>query len=153
MPTNCEFRSDFETCFRELWNEVSKRLSEGAIHDQKIFIEEKDLFYQRLFVSSDESLQQYNNIYQSFKVWWGSLAGQFAIERSVGVYIEKVYAELAQSLLEKGIKPKKSVDISILYDDCVVIDLKPSAYFVSLSIRDCILNSKELLGKVEVCIR
>lgn len=153
LPTNCEFRSDFETCFRELWNEVSKRLSVGPIHDQKIFYEEKNVFYKRLFIDSEEAFQQFNEIYQSFKIWRGSLAGRFAVERSIDAYIEKVYTELAQLLLDKEVKPKRSVDISILYDDCVVVDLEPASYFVVLSIRDCILNYKELLAKVEVSIR
>lgn len=77
IPSKSEFREDFEIRYRELWNEVSKRISEHPINDLKIFTDEKNLFYQGLFVENDDTLNEYNEIYQSFKVWWGSLLGNF----------------------------------------------------------------------------
>jgi L-rhamnose mutarotase len=76
IPTNCEFQKDFDMCFRALWDEVTKRISEHPKNDVKIFIEEKNLFYQALFVENGDNLKEFNKIYQSFKVWWDSFAGR-----------------------------------------------------------------------------
>ena len=138
--------------YRELWDEVSKRISEHPIYDLKIFNEEKNLFCQGLFAKSDDTLNEFNEIYQSFKVWWGSFAGRFSVERSIDVYGEDIYAELANLLIEKGIKPQKELNISLIYDECLLVDLEPSSYFAVLSIRDCIVNNKELIPKLQLSI-
>lgn len=148
--TKCEFRKDFEMRYRELWDELSKRISEHPINDLKIFSEEKSLFYQGLFVENDDTLNEFNEIYQSFKVWWDSFAGRFLVERSIDEYSHKMYVELSNLLIEKGIKPKKELDISLIYDECLLVDLKPSSYFAVLSIRDCFVNYKELISKLQL---
>lgn len=152
IPTRCEFRKDFDMRYRELWDEVSKRISEHPINDLKIFAEEKNLFYKGLFVENDDTLNEFNEIYNSFKVWWGSFAGRFSVERSIDEKGQEIYAELASLLLEKGIKPQKELNISLIYDECVLVDLEPSSYFAVLSIRDCFVNYKELIPKLQLCI-
>lgn len=152
LSTKGEFRKEFDMHYRELWDEISKQISENPINDQKIFTEEKMLFYKGLFADNDETLNEFNEIYQSFKVWWGSFAGRFAVERSIDVYGEKIYAELANFLMEKGIIPQKVLNISLIYDECLLVDLEPSSYFAVLSIRDCIVNNKELLPKLRLSI-
>ncbi|MEO4055628.1 hypothetical protein [Solibacillus sp. CAU 1738] len=152
IPTRCEFRKDFDMRYRELWDEVSKRISEHPINDIKIFAEEKNLFYKGLFVENDDTLNEFNEIYNSFKVWWGSFAGRFSVERSIDEKGQEIYAELASLLLEKGIKPQKELNISLIYDECVLVDLEPSSYFAVLSIRDCFVNYKELIPKLQLCI-
>ncbi|WP_087973520.1 hypothetical protein [Oceanobacillus rekensis] len=151
IPTKCEFRKDFEMRYRELWAEVSKQISEQPIVDLKFFTEEKNLYYQNLFVKNDDTLNEFNAIYQSFKSWWGSFAGRFSIERSIDGYGQEIYAELANSLLEKGIKPKKDLYISLIYGECLLADLEPSSYFAVLSIRDFV-NYKELIPKLQLSI-
>lgn len=146
----CEFTEEFDMRFRELWDVVSMRISEDPMNDLTIFNEEKNLFYQELFVANDETLNEFNEIYQSFKVWWGSVAGRFAVERSIDEYIHNIYIELADFLMEKGIKPQNKMNISLIYDDCLLVDLVPSSYFAVLSMRDCIVSYKELIPKLQV---
>lgn len=152
IPTKCEFRKEFDVCYRELWDEVSKRISEHPINDLKIFTEEKNLFYQGLFAKNDDTLNEFNEIYQSFKVWWGSFAGRFSVERSINEYGQKIYTELANSLTEKRNGPQKELNISLIYDECLLVDLEPSSYFAVLSIKDCIVNYKELIPKLQLSI-
>ena len=152
ISTNCEFHSEFEMRFRELWDEVVKRITEDPFNDTRIFSEESNLFYQGLFASNDDSLNEFNEIYQSFKVWWISTAGRFAVGRSIDIPLEKVYKDLANVLIEKGIKPRRKLNISLIYDECVLADLEPSSYFAVLSLEECIENNKELILKLRLSI-
>lgn len=152
IPTNCEFQKDFDTRFRKLWDEVSKRISEHPKNDVKIFNEEKDLFYQGLFAENDDTLKEFNKIYQSFKVWWDSFAGRFSVERSIDEKKQKIYAELSNFFIEKGIKPRKELNITLIYDECLLVDLETSSYFAVLSIKDCFLKYKELIPKLQLII-
>lgn len=152
IPTNCEFQKDFDTRFRKLWDEVSKRISEHPKNDVKIFNEEKDLFYQGLFAENDDTLKEFNKIYQSFKVWWDSFAGRFSVERSIDEKKQKIYAELSNFFIEKGIKPRKELNITLIYDECLLVDLETSSYFAVLSIKDCFLKYKELISKLQLII-
>jgi len=150
--TKCEFQKDFEMHYRELWDELSKRITEHPINDQKIFTEEKNLFYQGLFVENDDTLNEFNEIYQSFKVWWNSFAGSFSVERSIDEYSHEIYVELSNLLIEKRIKPKKELEISLIYDECLLVNLEPSSYFAVLSIKDYFVNYKELIPKLRLSI-
>ncbi len=152
IRTKCEFRNDFRMRYKELWDELSKRISEHPINDMKIFTEEKNLFYQSLFVENDDTLNEFYEIYQSFKVWWDSFAGRFLAERSIDEYTHKIYVELSNLLIETGIKPQRELDISLIYDECLLVDLEPSSYFAVLSIRDCFVNNKELIPKLQLSI-
>ncbi|MGG6447392.1 L-rhamnose mutarotase [Pseudobacillus badius] len=161
IPTKCEFRKDFDMRYRELWEEVSKRISEHPINDLEIFTKEKNLFYQSLFAENDDTLNEFDEIYQSFKTWWGSFAGHIAIERSIDENLQDIYLGLANLLTEKGLKPQKELNISLIYkelnisliyDECLLVDLEPSSYFAILSIRDCFVNSKELNKKLQASI-
>lgn len=150
--TKCEYRKDFETSYRELWDELSKRISEHPINDLKIFTNEKNIFYKGLFVENGDNLNEFNEIYQSFNVWWRSLAGQFSVERSIDDKVHAIYTDLANLLMEKGIKPQRRLKICLIYDECLLVDLVPSAYFAVLSIRECYVNYKELIPKLQLSI-
>ncbi|GKU84064.1 hypothetical protein [Niallia sp. NCCP-28] len=54
------------------------------------------------------TLNEFEEIYLSFKVWWNSLAGCFSIERSIDAPLDEVYKLLANLLIEKRIKPKNT---------------------------------------------
>ena len=149
IPIKYGFREDFEMQYRELWDEISKRLSEHRLDDLNIFTEEKYLFYQSLFVEKNDALEEFNELYKSFKVWWRSFTGQFSVERSVDEKGQEIYAELSSFLLEKKVKPQKELNISIIYDECLLADLKPTPYFAILSVNDCILNYKEIIQKLK----
>jgi hypothetical protein len=153
LPTKCEFRNDFEMRYRELWNLVSTRISEDPINDQHIFFNVKNSFYEGLFAENDSSLTKFNEIYVSFKVWWGSFAGRFAIERSFDVHGQDIYSALVKLLLEKELKPQRELDISLIYDECVFVDLEPTSYFAVLPIKEWFVNNKELISKLEVSFR
>jgi L-rhamnose mutarotase len=150
--TKCEFRKDFEKSFKELWDLVSQRISEHPMHDQTIFFEEKLLFYKSLFVEHDDCLHKFTTIYLSYKVWWGSFAGRFAIETSFDAHGQDIYTELNNLLLEKRRKPQKELNISLIYDACILLDIEPASYFAVLPIRDWFVHYKELSTKLLLSI-
>ncbi|MCM3760211.1 hypothetical protein M3212_05330 [Alkalihalobacillus oceani] len=147
LPSRGEFQEDFEMRYREVWSEVARRISENPTNDLGIFIDEKSLFYQRLFAQSEDTLKEYNDIYHSFNVWWQSMAGQFAVESSISEQGQTIYTQLAECLLEKGITPQKELTLSLLYDDCLLAQLDLPPYFAVVSIRDCLVD-KELIDKL-----
>lgn len=152
LSTKMMFKEDFELKYKELWNEISQRISDDNKNDVRTFYEVKDLFYQRLFVIDADSLKNFNEIYKTFKVWWNSFAGRFSIERSIDEMGQKLYWDLANLLVQKGIKPQKELNISLIYDDCLLANAQVSSYFAVLSIRDFFVTYKELVPKLEVCI-
>ena len=152
LTTNCEFHSEFEMRFRELWGEVVKRIAEDPINDTRIFSEEKKMFYQGLFANNTDAVNEFNEIYQSFNVWWISTAGRFAVGRSIDIPREKMYQDLTNVLIEKGIKPLQRLNVSLIYDECVLGDVEPSSYFAVLSLDECIKNNEELILKLRLSI-
>jgi hypothetical protein len=152
FSTRIVFKEDFELKYKELWNEISQRISDDNKNDVRTFHEEKDLFYQRLFVINDDSFKNFNEIYKTFKVWWNSIAGRFSIERSIDEMGQKLYWDLANSLVQSGIEPKKELNISLIYDECIIANAQISSYFAVLPIREFIVKYKELVPKLKVCI-
>lgn len=143
------FDDEFVFKYKELWNEVTERISEDNINSAKIYYEEKDLFYNRLFVNSYNSLEDYGEIYKAFKVWWNSFAGQFSIERSIDEISNELYEELASSLSQKRIKPNKELSICLVYDECLLVDLEVTSYFAIIPIKDFYVNYKDLVHKLQ----
>lgn len=148
-PSQITFKEEFEVEFRSLWDKLSQKIAEHPRNDMKLFYDEKDLFYLSLFVNHSDSLKDFNNIYESFKVWWGSFAGRFAIERSIDEKEEKLYVELAQFLSEKGIVPKKALEISLIYDDCLLVTLEVSSYFAVIPIKNFFVKYHEVVSKLQ----
>ena len=146
ITTNCEFHSEFEMRYRDLWGEVVKRIAEDPINDTRIFSEEKKMFYQKLFANNDDAENEFNEIYQSFKVWWISTACRFAVGRSIDIPREKMYNDLTNVLIAKGIKPRQRLNISLIYNECVLADLEHSSYFAVLSLEECIKNIRWLIN-------
>ncbi|WP_432353717.1 hypothetical protein [Sporosarcina sp. A2] len=151
IPTKCVFRKDFDVCFNGLWDEVSKKIWEDPLYDLKLFAEEKT-FYQGLFIDNEATLYEFREIYQSFLVWWSSIAGHFSIERSIDEKVQETYAELTNLLNKKGINPRKELFISLIYDECLLADFEPYSYFTILSTRDFFMHCKELISKLETSI-
>lgn len=146
ITSNFEFREDFEIHFRELWNVVSKRIAEHPIN----FLEdEKNIIYQGLFAQDENTLNEYNEIYRSFIVWWRSIAGGFSVERSVDEIGQQIYADLGSFLLEKEIQPQKEFIISYIYDECLLVELEPSSYYAVVSINDCFMSYNGLIQKLQ----
>ncbi|MGE8081379.1 hypothetical protein [Peribacillus loiseleuriae] len=151
-PSKVAFKEEFDLDYKNLWDKVSQRISDHHSNGVKIFYEEKDLFYQSLFVNNSDSLKEFNEIYKSFKVWWGSFAGHFAVERSIDEKCEKLYVELASSLTQKGIEPQKELSISLVYDECLLVNLEVFSYFAILPIKDFFVKHNELAPKLQKCI-
>jgi len=148
IPIEYNFKGEFEFCFKKLWDEVSQKISEHPMNDIKIFNEEKELFYQRLFIESDDNLRDYTEIYQSYKIWWDSFAGRFSVESSINDKGQKLYMELANSLIQKEIAPKKELKISLIYDECQIVKLDVSSHFAVLSTKDFFVKYKEMVPKL-----
>jgi len=148
IPIKYIFKEEFEFCFKKLWNEVSQRISEHPMNDIKIFNEEKELFYQRLFKENDDNLRDYTEIYQSYKIWWDSFAGRFSVESSIDDKGQKLYMELKNSLIQKEIEPQKELNISLIYDECQIVNLDVSSYFAVLSTKDFFVKYKEMVPKL-----
>ena len=145
VSSKVAFDKEFILKFEELWNEVSERICEDHINSVKIFYEEEDLFYNRLFVNSSCSLKDYKGTYKAFKVWWSSFAGQFSIERSIEEKSHELYEELVNSLSQKGMNPKKELSICLVYDECLLVDIEVTSYFAVIPIKNFYVNDKDVV--------
>jgi hypothetical protein len=148
MPAECQLREDFDVRFRDLWNDISERIADDPSQDQLILIEERNLFYQTLFTENDDSLSEFDQIYTSFRAWWRSLAGGFAVEICMGETLDKIYRGLADLLIEKGIKPRKRLYLNLIYDQCLLAVAEPSSYYATLSLEDGFMRYKEIPGRL-----
>lgn len=151
LSTRISFKEDFELIYKEMWSEVSKGISDDNISGEIRFYEEKNLFYQRLFVINSDSLKQFNEIYTTFEVWWNSFAGRFSVERSIDEMGQNLYMDLADSLIQRGIEPEKALCISLIYDECLLANAEVSSYFAVFPVRDFFVRYKELVSKLQEC--
>lgn len=152
MPIVYRFREDFEVRYSELWDKVSKRIAKNFRDDLTIFYHEKELFYENLFIGSDATGEEFHQIYQCYLAWWNSFAGRFSIERAFDEQVQNIYYDLSDVLAEKRIIPEKQLEISLIYDDCLLADSDSSSYFAVISIRDCYVKYKEIIQKLVICI-
>ena len=150
LSTTMVFKENFEIKYKELWNEVSQKIF-SSDNDLKIFYEDKDLFYQKLFENSTDNLKSFNEVYKAFQVWWGSFAGRFSMERSIGETGHTLYVDLTNWLMQRGKTPQKRLHISLIYDECVLADIPVSSYLAVSTIRDFFINYKELVSRIREC--
>lgn len=148
------FCDDFEVKFKELWEDISIEISEDASNgvDLNLFNDEKNLFYEKLFIPNSDSLKTYNEIHIGFRVWWSSYAGSFSVERAIDDPSHNIYMELTNSLKKNEIEPKKQLNISLIYDECLLSNTEFYSYFTVLSIANIHANHKELVFKLQSCI-
>jgi len=151
FSSKVDFNENFVSEYKDLWNDIIERLSKPQCNEMKIFYEEKDLFYQRLFVMNIDSLQIYNEIYNTFEIWWGSFAGRFSIERSIDEPLDKLYRELAKLLNQNNVKIQSQLKISLIYEECLLANEEVSPYFAVIPIRDFFVNYKDLAPKLQGC--
>ncbi|RTQ92515.1 hypothetical protein [Lysinibacillus telephonicus] len=149
LSTSISFKDDFDFEFKKLWNEVSQRICDDGGNDLHIFHHEKYVFYKKLFISSVDSLKMYDEVYTAFQVWWSQYAGQFAIERSVDAPMHSLYHNLANLLKESKIEPKKYLNISLIYDECLLVNNKISSNFGVLSIEHILSKHNQLSQKLK----
>lgn len=149
-----QFYDDFEMKFKELWEDILIELSKEEANglDLKIFYEEKDLFYDKLFTPNSDSLKTFNEIHTGFEVWWSSEAGRFSVESVIENPMHNIYMELTNSLKKNEREPKKQLNISLIYDKCILSNTKFHSYFAVLFIMDLYSNKEELIPKLQSCI-
>ncbi|WP_107937890.1 hypothetical protein [Ureibacillus chungkukjangi] len=154
MTEKIQFYDDFELKFKELWENILIKLSKKHDNglDLTIFQEEKNLFYEKLFVPNSESLKIYNEIYTGFEVWWSSEAGGFSVESVIRDPFYNVYMVLSNSLNKTGRKPKKPLIISLIYDKCLFGNTMYQPNFAVLYIMDIYGNKEELVTNLQNCI-
>lgn len=150
-PSTISFKEDFEWKYRELWDYISQSICDHQ-NDLEIYYEKKELIYQSLFLNNSESLNKFNEIVKSFDTWWDSFAGRFSIEGSIDERSEKVYFELSNLLIQKGIEPQKTLSISLIYDECMLDSIEVTPYFAMVPIRDYFIKYKQLVPKLKECI-
>ena len=146
------FKEHFEIKYKEIWNEVTERIYSDDGSDLRIFYEEKDVFYQRLFMNNADSLIGFNEVYKSFQVWWGSFAGRISVERSIDEIGRNLYLELANFLKDNEVEPQKYLNIILLYDDCLLANNEVYSYFAIISIKDFFVKYEELVSKLRDCL-
>ncbi len=146
------FKENFELRYKELWIESSQRIYSDDVNDLRIFNDEKDLFYQKLFKIHPDSLTDFNEVYHSFQVWWESFAGRFSVEGSINEIGQNLYLELANSIKNSEIEPQKHLNIIIIYDECLLANNEVYSYFAILPIKDFFLNYKEVVYKLKECL-
>ncbi|MGE6488587.1 hypothetical protein [Paenisporosarcina sp. NPDC076898] len=147
--SKCAFEEDFEFRFRSLWSEVKSRIAEHPLNDIKLFMDEKSLFYQSLFEKTEESLETYHEIHFSFRVWWNSFAGRFTLEKSTDELGRTLYLDLERFLSQKAIAPKNMLMISLIYDECPLIQLDGTSSYFIISTEDFVTKQKELSRKLQ----
>lgn len=148
------FSDGFELNFKQLWEDVLIKISKDDSNglDLRLFYDEHDLFYKKLFISNTDSLKIYKEIYTGFRVWWSSFAGSFSVERSIQDPTHNIYIELANFLSQNQIEPKKPLNISLIYGECLLSNTAFYSYYTVLSIIDIHVNHKELVLKLQSCI-
>ena len=140
LSSKVDFNENFISEYKNLWNQMIERLSNPQCNEMGIFYEEKNLFYERLFVMNADSLKTYNDIHTAFEVWWGSFAGRFSIERSIDEPLHKLYRELAKLLNQNNAKIQRELKVSLIYEECLLANDEVSSYFAVLPIRDFYVN-------------
>lgn len=141
---NITFQEKFESSYIELWDEITRRITAYDVNDTKIFYEDKELFYQSLFVNCDSNLKEFNEIYNTFIIWWESFAGHFAIERSIDEVGQELYADLANILPKKD----RELNISLIYDECPLVGLDLTLDLVIIPIKDFFVKYEVLVSNL-----
>ncbi|MCT2344857.1 hypothetical protein AB9M62_52385 [Bacillales bacterium AN1005] len=151
LQTNAIFHEDFEQHFKELWEELTEKMIEDSEIDSELFVCHKDMFYHRLFISEGEDNKEaYTNIYDSFKVWWESMAGGFSIESSVYIKLDQLYGELTGF---PDTATAERLDIKLIYDQCLLCDSLFYRNFAILSIDDFYMKYKKTIPKLRECVK
>ena len=146
------FHDDFEERFAALWKEVAQQMAKDRYCDSALFYKKLENKFSSLFTTDTNGLNNFREIRKSFEAWWGSYAGGFTLDRSLGGWLDKLYHDLAKTLKENGKEPEQHMHISLLYDECVLGDVLPYSYFAILPIEAFLVTYKQLVTEVKVCL-
>ncbi|MGA3677819.1 hypothetical protein [Lysinibacillus agricola] len=139
------FKPNFENRFKTLWSDVCQTIDKDVSNDFLL----GDFYYQELFNSNEENLQKFNEIRQSFQIWWDSLAGQFSIERSIDEQRDLLYQDLKILFDKYNFSPEQVISVYVIYDDYVFETRLATPYFIVASINTFYIHYKNLLGEIE----
>jgi hypothetical protein len=151
---NNEFHSNsiFNKAYKEIWNEVNVKIAENPLNDLQIF-QNKEWFYDKLFQPSKPGLFVFNELYESFKAWWGSFAGQNTLEWSIdNEKHREIYSHLSKVFIEKKTEPQKVFNISLVYDDFPLGELEVMPYYAVVSLKEFHIHREKLLIKLGKCV-
>ena len=151
LSSQVYFNENFVSAYKDLWNEMIEQLSNPQCNDMEIFYVEKDLFYERLFEMNTKSSKIYTEIYNTFEVWWNSLAGRFAVERFPEAALHSLYIELVQLLTQSDVKIQRHLKINLIYEECLLARKEVSPYFAVLPLNNFFANYRDLALKLKSC--
>lgn len=137
------FSQNFEDSYKEKWAETVQLVAENRFNGEKLFYNHKNFFFEGLFMDHTS----FNEVYQSFKVWWQSLTGKLAVTRTVDEEISNIYRDLAES------SPRKTLFVQVIYDDCFLGDLMCQPYFCIVTMEQCLHGKEKLLQFVRKSMR
>ncbi|KFN14411.1 MULTISPECIES: hypothetical protein [Bacillus] len=145
------FSNDFEVNFKELWSTLRKQIANEK-NEMQTFYEGNYRFYEQLFEADLSNEESFKEIVRGFEVWWTSLAGGFSLERSVDEYGQQLYNDLVLYLEQNQIEPLKQLYISLIYDECVLVDEENiSPYSAILPTQNFFMNYKDMVIKLSKC--
>lgn len=141
------FHPKFEAQFQQLWLELTKKVADSNFNEMALFYEQKELFQTRLF-QGENSFEQ---LHESFRTWWASLAGGYAIERTTDTWMQSIYNELTGILKNANKEPAKALHVSVIYDQCKLVKQQEYSFYAVYAIEDFLLNHKEIPKKLLNC--
>lgn len=144
-----QFHEQFEAAFSTLWQQLVQQVIQPDCHEMRIFHEEKQLFYEALFVKNDNSYRAFLELHEAFHVWWSSFAGGMAIERAVDERMEKLYSELVAYTVNEDIPIQHTFGIHIVYDEIVLAQQIATPYYATVSIPDFYMQYDWLLATIK----
>nr|WP_245592284.1 hypothetical protein [Ectobacillus panaciterrae] len=139
----------FDTSFKELWSSIVQRISQDSIQDLIIFNEEKKTFYNLLFQKDQEALDNFNEAYLSFKTWWRSFAGKFALQRSTDEKAGRIHEHLSEYLKQTKNQNHIELTIIVVYDEFPLELWHLAPFYVVVPIRHFYIKEKELILRLQ----
>lgn len=148
ITTKMGLRDSFEMKFKEQWNNVLQKLMEDCNDDLNVY-DNKDFFYPKQMREDITQFKLFQQVRTYFSTWWGSFAGQFAIERALDGITETLYIDLQNWLTETGRIPAQRLQICLLYDKVRLTEPHISPYFAVIPIREFFTNYKNVVLQLQ----
>lgn len=140
------FHENFEENFQLLWETIFAKIEEKPERDQDIFHKEKEQFVTKLFNEQAASLVKFEDIHRTFQNWWGSFAGNFAIERAADDKMSQLYYDLTNTQQ----RTEGELAVSILYDDCAFSVPKTMQNGLIVSIPEMYVRYSEVIERLGI---
>lgn len=139
------FQEDFPSLFNAAWNKAAHQIAEDAANDRPFYHSRMNSVFGAFVEDSGSTLHLFKEVEHSFRAWWNSIAGRFAIERSIDTKLEKVYRDLASNPNLEG----KHLEISLIYDDCRLGRFPETNSFAIVSVKEFFIAHNDFVQKVK----